>query len=214
MTSHPFSMIARFTFLILLSTAAAGAAEPVHAVFFPEGDAAWSVVFEGAAANARKRVDIVRQGPLRLDAITVADGAKTLMLWSENPSVVLFDNGTNGRVSSMKASGMEAQRYDASSFAWVGSKSFAGMKSLKSRSCQYYETTLIEGDAEEQTRRVLRAWIDAKTRRPVALDNGSGMAVFSFATDPAPPLEIPERFLEKLKRQESFNAPAPNEDVR
>ena len=199
------------------------AQEVRHEVAFPKGDAAWSVAFENTAAPTPTpaagvppatppkkpvKVDIVRQGNLRRDTVVCSDGTTTQIWWCENPPVAMFDNGPKDHVSSMRASSMAQVRYDASSFEWVGAKSFAGMKPYKGKPGQYYEMEVIDDNDGEKTKRTLRAWIDPETHKPLALDNGFNKVAFLFRDDiPVEPLQMPANFLEKYRRLEAFFAP-------
>ncbi len=157
--------------------------------------------------TAKKRIkeEIVRQGPLRRDIVQYADGSTTQIWWNENPTMMLFENG--GRISGMKGGYAGQQRYDASSFSWVSASTFVRKVSYGGRLCEYHEG--IDADAIGGSPKKLRAWIDEKTRRPVALDNGYTTVTFVFSEQTAiAPLTPPAKFQEKLQSYREFYAPA------
>ncbi|MFA7344200.1 MAG: hypothetical protein WC003_07860 [Terrimicrobiaceae bacterium] len=203
----------------LVPQCAAETPPTTHEVHFPKGDAAWSVAFENQAAPASKptggaapetiptrtvKVDIVRQGNLRRDVVTLSDGSTRGIWWIRNPPVALFDNGP--RISTAMASSMAQQRYDESSFDWVGANAFAGMKPCKGKPCQYYEMEVV--DEMDGTKHTRRAWIDPETHQPVALDDSFIKVTFAFQdAAPTEPLRMPDNFLDKYKRVQAFYAP-------
>lgn len=204
--------------LVLVSKALAQDAI-VHTVAFPQGDATWSVKAqsqesptsqspEGAQPSAQKaRVflgsEIVRQGKLRRDVITWADGTTAEMWWVANLPYVLAER--NGRVDVIKAADIGQASFDESCFTWVSAKTYLGKKSYQGKDSQYYETLLINPATD--TRVTLRAWIDPVTHQPLALFNGYTEVEFAFPKPaPIPPLQMPPNFQQVYTRLQDFYA--------
>lgn len=211
-----------FVICILCAVPECLADEIDHSVDFPKGDAAWSVVFKvngpavgtqvpGAASSKmfknRTRTDIIRQGDIRRDTISFSDGSSTQLWWSENPPVAVSEDTPNGHVTGMRAFYMAPFRFDASSFEWVSEKTFLGMKALNGKACQYYEMEVTDDSGGELSKRLLKAWIDHQTLKPVALDDGYSFVFFLFSDGPpSQPLNVPPNVRRKLKQYQDFYA--------
>lgn len=187
---------------------------PVHTVEFPQGDAVWSVTVEPSGEKGPRRkasteprqekIDIVRQGALRRDTVTWPGGKTTEVWWLAEPPVAIAESERNGAINVVSAAELLPLRLDAKAFAWIGDTTFQGNKRFKGRRCQCYETK-----EEALPGQRIRAWIDAKTRQPVAIDNGIGLFIFQLhPTETPEALTLPARFQKALARYQSFRAPS------
>jgi hypothetical protein len=207
----PLFLLAALCSYIAIPVALHAEDAPIHTVEFTEGDCVWSVSFETSNGNkdtphhpspaetAQVKVEINRQGDLRFDRISWSSGKQTSLWWIAHPAVGLVESEKDGKVHVVDAAELTALRFDASAFQWIGPDTFADVKRFRSKRCQYYE-------ADKKAFKI-RAWIDAKTHQPVALDNGIGLVVFKFKPDAMPKLPaLPEPFQKALDRYRSFYA--------
>jgi len=213
-----------FVLLVVFSTfnmAVCEADEIVHTMNFPKGDAAWAITLnliskpvpkgktepsrDGGIYRQIKKIDFVRKGNLRRDTILWSDGSVTEHWWPGDGGLALVQDDPKGVVTAAKTIHMEDQRYDASSFAWVGKSTYMGMQPLNGKKCRYYRVEVPIIDEEKE---FVYAWIDNETSRPVAWSKGGHTALFTFDLPiPVEPLVIPENFNKEFKRINAFFAP-------
>lgn len=209
-------MISKFcVFLLLLFWAPLAFSQAD--VVFPDGDATWSVTFERVKSDALpktaaaeqpaeiNKIDVVRKGNLRRDTIKWSDGNSTQYWWIQIPPVVLYENKKDGTIESAKAGYVKDRLLDASSFAWVNPSTFVDERPFRKIPCKYYEMQVVDRTEDPK---MFRAWIDAKTGKPVALRTGIDDMVFEFDTgDLSSPLVIPPKFEDLLKKIVTANTP-------
>lgn len=195
----------------------------VHTVVFPTGNAIWSLSFvppsiapppspqeaaEGKGPLRVKKIDIVRVGPLRHDTLSWSDGTFTHRWWLLPRSLVAFQPTAQSPVIVWKSDKLDDQRYDNTSFAWVGEKTFSKIVSLAGKKCRYYETEVPIENFEET--RPLQAWIEDATGVPVAFGNTGEIGMIQFGNaETLAPLTMPNNFKAKLDSVEAFYKPLP-----
>jgi hypothetical protein len=214
-----------FATYALASSAFAG---PIQ---FPEGNAAW--VVEIAAAKAGAPGGSTRPHPLKIEVTQSGDYRRSICRWSngtttecwgaKGANIVAVEWVGNKEIyvlqSNDKDSGMLVN-YDESSFRWIRKDYLKGITGYRGKKCMLYEGMVSSGTEEivEDNHPVSRpqpptrhqAWIDEETSLPVALDDATGVAIFTFLASPAGPLTPPKRFLEKLQYyQRAMAGPKP-----
>ncbi len=85
---------------------------------------------------------------------------------------------------------------DFPEFSWLSSTAYAGEKSYQGRDCYRFKS---ESPSPSSHNRPREAWIDVKTRLPVALDDGRVLCTYAFGNAPSREVELPARFAEVLK---------------
>lgn len=191
----------------------------VHAVSFPKGDAAWSVkladykrpdgrdgkiAVEPPASLVVKKVKIVRKGGLRRDVVTYLDNSESTYWWVEKSGIILWKKGDEP-VQAMRSGFFGAQRFDESFFSWVNEKTFRGMEKFQGEDCRHYhiEVPSVDGDVMAYD-----AWIDNKSQKPVAWNDGGVPRIFSMDESiPEEPLSLSTSFQDVLARCEAALAP-------
>jgi len=181
-------------------------------VAFPTGNAAWTVSFTpSSSASAETNSNSPQKKPSQIDVtqlnhvkriqITWTDGTTTEQ-WAIPPMPVNFEEDPRNGSIDPNLADSQSEGYikfaipcDSRAFRWLTPAT------LKEKDPISYEGTLcfhyagqdspVPG-AEAQPR---EAWIDAKTLLPVALDTGTSLAVFTFASKPPTgPLVMPVKF--------------------
>ncbi len=221
---RPFRLLLRIlAALVACASAMAQTDEsPNYRVEFPRGDAMWNVKFlkdtnksakSGPSAKEDeqpklKQMEVVRQGGLRRDTLIWTDGAKSEHWWSTSANYVFFENRGDSSVRGMKASQRGDARYDESFFTWVGTKTYAGNRTLNGKDLWYFESkssrTLGDGETETES---YSAWVDPETAKPVAWSDGQRTAFFEFKPlDPEFRLVVPPYLAEAIAQYDAYRS--------
>ena len=166
------------------------------AVRFPTGAAAWTVdvtaskiadkpiVLGGVAV---KKVEVVQNSRIRSDTVSYYNGASRTT-YEVTGTNLLLTQDPKGTVFLTPASNIFKVPYLPSTFDWVGPALLQEKDPIEyeGKLCYHYK-----GPAGE-------AWVDSKTQFPVAIDNATALATFTFHGAPDTPLALPPQYQQLL----------------
>ena len=203
---------------LLLSGTLAGqmAARAQEVVQFPKGPAIWTVdvthspIPRGGPPTYGSPVtkEVVSQdAQKRLTQITTSDGI-TSEVWSITATNTLLMKAANGNVLGVPMGVVGGIIYDLpyseSAFSWITPTMLVEKDpiSYNGKGCFHYK-----GNARQRVSAISKptpytaeAWIDAKTLLPVAVDNGTWLATYTFQPPPYPALTLPPEFQKDFDR--------------
>ena len=182
-------------------------------VEFPSGDAAWTVNFSPSAANAESgaastkqqkqpsKIEVTQINKVRRIQITWNDGTTTEQ-WALPPLPVNFEEDPRNGSIDPNLVDSPSEGYikfvlpcDASAFHWVTPSARQEKDPIGYQGIQCFHYLGHDSPAPGAKPQSRETWIDSNTLRPVALDTGTSLAVFTFAPKaPIGPLVIPAKF--------------------
>jgi hypothetical protein len=200
---------------------------------FPAGDTVCSVTvtshligFSHTPANVNtegspvvlQSVEITRIGKLQRDEMTWSDGKKTEAWTLLDLGLTLAEKVVSS--SSFIYELLKGSPFrnafcptlldlDEASVTWINPQSFTGNTDLEGKPTLHYQTKMSLPAPNGPPRNVIyQAWIDAKTLKPLALDDGDALYALTFSVSPAStgPLILPDRFKKNLQEYENANA--------
>jgi len=133
------------------------------------------------------RVESTKLGQLKRDELTLADGSKS-QYWYVDGSIFLAQYA-NGKIGSASI----GSDWDITSLStpfafagcsWIDLKNYDRVVLFDKIPAYHYKKQTEEGAT-------LEAWIDVKTNRPLAFNNGNQIYVFSFDSGTPLPLVLP-----------------------
>lgn len=182
-------------------------------VQFPKGPAGWTVDVT-PSSNPKRAVPIgvqVSQMEVSQDAQKRRTQAKmsngrTDERWSISATNMILIQDPNGNVFDVpngEADGIDyGLPYSESAFSWVTPSTLVEKDpiSYQGRQCFHYKGTVRKIAYGAPVLIHVEAWIDAKTQLPVAFDDGTWLATYSFHPPPYAPLTIPPNFQKTFDR--------------
>jgi hypothetical protein len=171
-------------------------------VQFPTDGAAWTVTTAVSPNDQTPRplggttvakVEVTQSREICRNVVTEYSGASRTT-WTIPGSSLLLTEDPKGTAFLTPTSGIFYVPYLPSVFDWVGPSALQEKTPIdyQGKLCFHYKA-----DGKE-------AWVDSKTRRPVALDNGTVLATFTFLSPPTEPLVLPPKFKIILQRYTMF----------
>lgn len=170
-------------------------------VSFPTGDAAWNIDYtyhnQASATQVNPvRIEVVRTGEISHYHITWSN-QKTTDDWL-NAKYGITTNPNSGVTLCSPRGGEFGLKYparDQSTFSWVSTSQLVGPTTYEGISCLQVKKGSMQ------------AWIDETTHRPVAMDDGSAISVYTFPPPPIPKAVMPKEYQDYLVRYEQALAP-------
>jgi hypothetical protein len=194
-------------------------------VMAPNGQAAPAPAANPAgiktAAPEKKlvRVDAVQTGRLRCDTLTWDDHSQTQTWFVGKYGLVQSNRGNwinlvDPVMYPIQASAM--LRRDASDyFHWLTSANYAGVTSYKGKQCYQFKVgapaTAPNDDNDLETvlgRDEKIAWVDVKTKLPVAIQIQGQLFTYTFHDAPTDQLTLPPKFQAMVDRFQLLGPPA------
>jgi hypothetical protein len=166
-----------------------------------------------ATSDELIRVENTKTGNIQKVIMDYGPGAVQTVWLAQGE--IYVDN--NNIVSSGRVSGMSSSFYAAYGqffgTDWITSGHYKGRTTLNKRECDYYETleaqpqeiiaAQMAGVATSEIQTTRKAWIDVKTRLPLAVSVPEGAYNYRFLDPPASPLQLPGVFAAKQRELEA-----------
>jgi hypothetical protein len=121
-----------------------------------------------------------------------------------SPGIYIFDQK---RLSAQIADGLSVHfKSDFPELNWLSAKAYAGVKTYQGQSCYWFQVKSPVADNQSTP----QAWVNVKTRLPMAFDDGMMLHVYAFQDTASRQAELPPRFAEALKNyQKDDQTPKP-----
>lgn len=181
-----------------------------------------SAATEPPAPDLAKKIEIEKTGDTRKVTVTTLDGNKS-ETWILGGQVFTVAPRTRQGYSCESVSSMMARHLQVDDTAclgleWIAPEHYKGIVAYKGQACYYYEKQvehsresvppgLTGGAAAATTEPVssdlYRAWVDQKSKQPVASSVAGESYEFKFGAPPASALAPPKKYadyLEQLRR--------------
>jgi hypothetical protein len=191
---------------------------------FPAPKGAFTIVLEpGETKNAAAsplpkspsklkvmtKIEVTEDEALRRDLITWDGGVQT-ETWFVG-AIVMMKSPNGDWINLLNADPTSVPRRDASDyFSWLELGNYVGVVSYRDKSCYQF---LVKGpkppqgetDIIEKADKI--AWIDVKTKLPVAVQIAGQLYTYTFSNPPTAPLQLPEKFKVMAER---YQIPVPS----
>jgi hypothetical protein len=205
-------------FFLALSAAFLRSSWADELVTFPNGPASWTVNIGPStqpnhpplAINHIVKIEVSQDSEKRRSLATWSSGT-TVERWTITKYNLILAEEPDGNVVVVRDSGDEGSGYalpfGASSFRWLTTKYLHEKDpvSYEGKSCFHYQGKVDFASSyggPTASPGIYEAWIDSKTLLPVALDDGTGLGLYSFQKTPTSALNLPPKFEAVYKRFE------------
>jgi len=215
----------------LLSCAFLGAlvfplsAKADNLVQFPTGPAAWTVTIGPSQLPAtgpvpkapppgspgdETKIDVTQDAKKRLSVITWSNHTTTSRWEIPSANLFLYEDpiGQAGAVfSNSPITKNLAIPFTASCFSWLTPQSLVSTDPVnyQGKQCFHYKATVPAttfGPFGGKGTTSAEAYIDSTTLLPVALDDGTKQAIYTFSPTPPAPFSLPDKFKSAVSRFE------------
>jgi len=162
----------------------------------------------GKAAASLVKIEVTDTGKARREMDFWSDG-RTSERWSVDGMFLIQNVGDGSLFATSEKSAQpgEGSRFTASDFRWLSAETFAGRVTYNGRKCNKFVRQIpsapngVPSENEPSANPgPVEALIDVQTLLPVALWNGTEKAAFTFKQAPVGPLQLPEKFQDRLQR--------------
>lgn len=179
-----------------------------ESVQFPTGPAAWTIDLSDSQTNKSiqssrgtrfTKIDVTQNNGFMRIIITFSNGV-TQESWAIAGSSLIMGEDPRGTPFITPVSGTFFIPYLPSSFDWIqpGCLQEKDPIEYQDKKCFHYKGfgpfSPSGGALMKNQTATMEAWIDSETLRPVGLDDGSYLAIFTFGPPPASPLMLPQKF--------------------
>lgn len=166
----------------------------------------WEVHFTypteaGGEARFLKKVSVTKTGDKKREVFDWSDGVQ-----SETWHVAGYVLYQQPHFEAGDVAVLEAEKHldqgDFRDLSWIGKASFRGEEKRGGRQCHFYEGEPVAGglgNPHAVPPQVFRAWIDAETRLPVAVERAGVVEEYFFKPGGAAGLTVPPLFTRKLE---------------
>lgn len=198
---------------------------------FPEGDARWTIDISYSSTagggkiqlpeNRMTRAVVTRRGDVRRDQIWWSRSQASEVWVSVAARLRVYENPDNGSVYVIPFNDsimtlFVPREFDDDLFDWVAPGLFTGVENYEGKPCKVYAGDISRVFRFPGTQEKVitlpplphKAWIDAETDRPVALDTGIAFHRFAFDAGEGGPLVMPDRLRLELERYLNDLAPS------
>jgi hypothetical protein len=161
-------------------------------------------------------VQITRTGKLQQALVAWSDGQAS-EAWSQVEVGVTFvekaTDGANFIYDFPRGSPLRNHFFplildlDAVSLNWINQQNFTGPIPFQGRGALHYQKNVVMPDTEPPRTVRYQAWVDPKTLKLLALDDGDALYRVTISdSSPSAPLVLPARFQSELQRYVAVNA--------
>ncbi len=207
---------------LVLCALLGGGLPTAAAVEFPAGPAKWTVtVTPSHAADAPvppvtrpmlSRLEVSQDEQAQVAIATWSSGTTQQRIFLRKSHQILVQE-PDGNVLAVPEAGSRGREFnpgfDKTAFTWVKPSALVEPKPItyQGKLCLHYKATIpvpkgddaVPGQAEASM--TVEAWIDPQTGLPVAYDDGTSHADYTFLPPPYPPVVIPVEFQRAYERR-------------
>lgn len=183
-------------------------------VQFPSPNESFTITFElppgqslprsgeapGSRAKREVKIEAAQFGQVRRDTIYWSDNSQTQTWFVGRYGLVQNPNGDwinlLDPVRDPEAAGSMRRRDASDYFAWLMMDNYRGVVSYRGAICYQFSLNVEAngGGGEPSSPQAQIAWIDVRTKLPVALQTGGQVLIYKFGEAPASPLILPPKF--------------------